>query len=345
MGNSNVKLQRIVDGVSAIGDLNPLFASTGGYAAEPALTIANDVASELFSERFPWKWNQRKIPPFFLIPRQQDYAQLGIFNIGWLTSAYRIDLNSNVIPPNSWPVEVVRDLKISRVYAGWPTRICWLPNDQMEQGPWPGPLYTYTDPLGQVQTPYNAWTNITDDDGNILVLTEFGTTGLTPPQAPPWVPPPQTPNLPPPENWPIGQVIQDGTCEWTVADPDGQGFRIWPPPPDSSANTWLIRAFGQKKTPYFSSLQQKLNPIPDDQIKWFRDGFVAYAHRYSSNPNVVKRFEQMRENWLQAMAAAAKQGDREDEGYGFFPANGLMSPEWVNDPGPGNPYWRNWGGS
>jgi hypothetical protein len=341
VGNSSVKLQKIVDGVSIIGDLNPVLTSTGGFSSEPALTIANDVAQEMFAERFPWKWNQRKVPPFFLIPRQQDYALLNVNWIGWLENAYRTDLNSSVIPPNTWPVEVVRDLPICRVYAGWPTRLCWIQNSQLQQGAWPGPLYVYTYPVGQPQTPSNAWTNILDADENILVLTKFGVTGLTPPVAPPW----PDPTTKPPENWPVGQVIVDGTCEWTVADPYGQGIRIWPPPPDASANTWIIRAFGQMKAPYFSSMNQYLDPIPNDQTKWFRDGFVAYAHRYSTNPNVSKRYETKRAEWIAAMAMQAKQADREDEGRGFFPDRGTMAPDYINDPGPGNPYWRNWGGS
>ena len=45
------------------------------------------------------------------------------------------------------------------------------------------------------------------------------------------------------------------------------------------------------------------------------------------------------------MAMQAKQADREDEGRGFFPDRGTMAPDYINDPGPGNPYWRNWGGS
>jgi hypothetical protein len=341
MGNSNITLQQIVDGVSTIGDLNPVLVSTGGFASEPALTISNDVAGDMFSERFPWKWNRMKIKPFILIPWQQDYASLTQRNIGWLENGFRVQLNSTAVPPPVWPIQAVRDLPVSRVGAGWPAQACWFPDDQLEQGVWPGPLVVFTDPQTWTQNTRNPWINILDADGNILVLTKWGTTGLVPPVAPPW----PDPSGPPPDNYPVGVVITDGTCQWTVADPYAQGFRLYPPPGDVSASTWLIRLFAQTKAPFFSSLQQKIDPIPDDYSKWFRDGFVAYAHRYSAVPAVKARFAQMKNDWLTAMGQAARQGDREDESKGFFPDKGLLSPEYYTDPGPGNPYWRQWGGS
>lgn len=341
MGNSNLTLQAVVDGVSAIGDLNPVLVSTGGFASEPALTIANDVIQEMIAERFPWKWNRFKYPPFYLISRQQDYASLTVFNLGWLENGYRIQLNTTIVPPPAWPLEVVRDVPISRVGAGWPSKVAWYPNDQLEQGVWPGPNVDYVDPLGQPITPNNPPTNITDVPGNILVLTAWGTTGATAPVAPAW----DTTQGPQPDTWPVGQVITDGTCQWTVADPKAQGIRVYPPPPDSSGATWLIRLFGQMKAPTYATLQDKIDPVPDDNSKWFRDGFIAYAHRYSATPSVKARYGPMKQEWLAAMGAAAKQGDREDEGRGFFPDRGILNPEYYTDPGPGNPYWRQWGGS
>ena len=341
MGNSTVRLQDIVDGVSTIGDLNPVLVSTGGFASEPALTIANDVAGDIYSERFPWKWNRMKVPPFYLRSTQQDYASLTLNSIGWLENAYRVQLNSSQVPPPVWPIQVVRDLPVSRVGAGWPTQLCWFPNDQLEQGVWPGPNYTYTDPAGLPQVPAQAWSNILDVNGNILVLTGYGVTGVVAPVAPPWTGAADDQ----PADWPVGAVIVDGSCQWTVADPQAQGLRIFPPPPNASMNLWLVRAFAQKIAPFYNSLQQFLTPMPNDYSKWFRDGFVAYAHRYSAIPQVKARSAQMKNDWITAMMMAAKQGDREDESKGFFPDKGLLSPEYYSDPGPGNPYWRQWGGS
>jgi hypothetical protein len=104
---------------------------------------------------------------------------------------------------------------------------------------------------------------------------------------------------------------------------------------------WLIRLFAQKKAIPFLNMAQKLDPIPDDQAKWFRDGCVAYAHRYSTNPAVKARYPQMKGEWLAALDAQARQNDREDESKGFFPDKSVMSPSYTTDPGPW-PYRYGW---
>jgi hypothetical protein len=343
MGNSSISLQKIIDSASTIGDLRPVLVNTGGFSSEPALTIGNDVVADMFSPRFPWKWNRIKLPAFPTITRQQDYASLDQHNIGWLENAFRIDANSTQVPPLTWPIRVVRDLPVMAVGAGWPRVLCWLPNNQLEQWPWPGPNKTYTNPVGTVQTPSNPPTNILDANGNILVLTKWGTTGLVPPLAPE-APDPDDPPADWNAPWPIGAVIQDGTCEWTVAHPTAQGIRLAPPPPDTSGNTWLIRIFAQGGGPYFTTLQDSLDPIPNEDAKYFREGFVAYAHRYSANPVVKNRYMELKREWQSDLQGNLAQGANEEDYYGFYPAHGLLSPEYFSDPGPGNPYWRQWGG-
>jgi hypothetical protein len=313
-----------MDGIATIGDLKPLLDDTGGWADEPALTIANDVMSELLGVRFPWKWNRIKIPPFPLTSYQQDYAS-PLTNIGWLENGLRIDVNSTQFPPPTWPIYAMRDLQMSHDMSGFPSQVCWFSNGDLEQGVWPGAGKKYTQPIGATAAPSNPPTNITDANGTILALTQYGTTGLTPPVAEPPIP---------------GQLVTDGTCQWIVVDPNAQGFRFYPMPPEAG-QVWLVRLFGQKKAPTFSALNQKIDPIPDDQSKWFRDGCVAYAHRYSTNPAVKSRFAQMKADWFGAMELATKQNDREDESKGFFPDKGIMAPSWINDPGP-FPYRYGW---
>jgi hypothetical protein len=342
VGNSTLTLQAIFDGVSAIGDLNPIFNNTGGWADEPALTIANDVVSEFISVRFPWKWNRIKIPPFALTSYQQDYAT-NLTNIGWVENGRRVDINNSTIPPPDAPIFAVRDLDESSALGGWPFQYCWQYNRLLEQHLWPGPGVKYTDPIGTfLPNPQNPFTNILDVYGNILVLVQWGITGLVEPVA--VYPPidPSDPNSPPDLDADIsGQIIEDGTCAWMVVDPAAQGFRFNPRPPQTG-NVWLMRLYAQKKAPLFTSLQQKLDPIPDDHSKWFRDGCVAYSHRYSSNPNVKARFEAMKADWFTAVDAAARQNDREDENKGFFPDRPVMTPiqSWDTGPIPFRWGWR-----
>jgi hypothetical protein len=330
-----------MDSISGIGDLNTVFDNTGGWADEPALSIANDAMGELISIRFPWKWNRFKIPPFPLTPLQQDYAT-SVNNLGWLENGLRVDINSTQVPPPTWPIYAVRDNPIDSIQGPFPFQVNWFPNDQLEQSQWPGPNKTYVDPIGiKTAGPNNPITNITDEYGNILVLKTYGTTGTTPPKA--TYPPldPNSPNGPVDQNADVtGQIIDDGSVQWQVVNPQAQGFRFRPRPP-SGGNVWLVRLFAQKKAPMFLKLQQKIDPIPDDQSKWFKDGCIAYAHRYSANPNVKARFEQMKNDWFASMELATKQNDREDESHGSFPDRGVMSPDFCTDPGP-YPYRHGW---
>lgn len=339
MGNSTITLQDIMDSVSTIGDLNPVFNSTGGWANEPALTIGNDVMSELLSVRYPWKWNRLKIPPFPLNSLQQDYLS-PVKNLGWLENGLRVDINNSQYPPPSWPIYAVRDLQMSNTQGGFPSQVCWFYNRDLELALWPGPGEVYVQPIGAQTDPENPATNITDEYGNLLALYAYGVTGDIPPAA--TYPPidPTNPNsLPDLTANVTGQIIDDGTCQWIVVDPDAQGFRFNPMPP-SGGNVWLVRIFAQKKAPRFVKLKQTIDPIPDDESKWFLDGCIAYAHRYSSNPAVKAKYEPYKMAWQGAMADETKQNDREDESKGFFPDRSVMAPSYTTDPGP---YPYRWG--
>jgi hypothetical protein len=327
MGNSTKTLQSFIDSVQTIGDLTPVLANAGGYTLEPAITIANDVMTELIAERFNWKWNRVKLAPFYINSFQQDYASVGVNNIGWLESCTRVDIGNTQIPKPTNPVETVRDLQITSSQSGWPSQIAWLPNNLLEQGQWPGAGMLYTTPVGAIAMPNNGPTNIADSNGNILVLTGYGITGLQAPMAPPASAP--------------GTLVPDGTCQWTVADPNAQGLRVNPCPPQNG-NLWLIRPFAQAQPPQFTnSLAQKIDPIPDSYSKWFRDGFIAYCHRHSADPKVKARFPQAYELWMSSVLAAAKAGDREQEAMGFIPVRSIMDggsglnigPAWPYGPG------------
>jgi hypothetical protein len=324
-----------MDSIAPIGDIQTTLNSTGGWADEPAVTIANDVMQELISLRFPWKWNRMKLTPFPLIPLQQDYATVNVRNIGWLEDALRIDINNSMYPPPTWTIYVVRDLPMERQLGGFPFQVAWHFNRELEPGEWPGPNYTFTWPLGVAEPPDNRACFIQDALGNLLTLTQFGTTGTEPPIAPPW----ET-SITQPPGWPIGQTVIDGSCIWTVCNPDAQGFRFRPIPPQGG-NVWLIRLWAQKKAPVISKVTQKLDPVPDDEIKFFRDGCIAYACRYSSNPGVKAQFPMKRQEWIQAMQQATVKNNREEEAHGFFPDRAVASPSYVTDPGP-YPYRYGW---
>ena len=337
MGNSTITLQAMMDSIAAIGDIQTVFDHTGGWADEPAITIGNDVMKELLGTRFPWKWNRLKVPPFPLISLQQDYCSLNLQGIGWLENGLRIDINNSTVPPPTWPIFAVRDLQMSNVQGGFPYQFCWFYNRDLEQGVWPGAGVSYiladrTEPRqptrqSQHQHPRRA--------GQHPGAHHLWSDRRHCARRSPW-----PDGTAPPPNYPAGVKIQDGTCVWTVANPDAQGFRFNPMPP-SGGQVWLARLWAQFKAPTFTTLQQLLNPIPDDESKWFRDGCIAYAHRYSANPTVKARYLPMKQEWVRAMEAETIKNDREDESKGFFPDKSVMAPSYTTDPGP-YPYRYGW---
>ena len=329
MGNSTQTLQKLVDSTRTIADLTPIFTNTGGFAKEPACTIATDTMAELLSERFNFKFNRFKVAPFLLTSNQADYPTVGLRTLGWLESAAKVDINSTSVPKPASRVDVVRDLDFSSTQGGYPRKVAWLQNSQLELGFWPGPNVVYTNPVGMTQTPVNPITNFLDAAGNILVLTTWGTTGATAPAAA--------------AGSASGVIVPDGSAVWTVADPAAVGFRVWPAAPQSGT-AWLMRLFAQAKPVLFTSLTQTLDPLPDDFLQWFRDGFVAFAHRHSPDPAVRAKFETKRAEWMAAMTAAFEQANREPENYGFYPSRTITGYSGSYGPTVGNPLnWRGGG--
>lgn len=330
MGSSTVTVQSIVDFVSSMGELQPLLP-VGGYATNTALTIATDVMNDMIAQRFNWKWNRMKIPPWYTISWQQDYAQLSASlwtsPIGWLEGAYWIDINNTSLPKPTWPIEVNRDLETTSISGNPPAKICWHLNSQLVQGTWPGAFKVYTNPLGALITPTNPPTNILDANGNILILTTYGTTGATPPAVT--------------AGSPEGATVNDGSCVWTVAGPYSQGFRLKPLPPQQGV-VYQVNVIGQMKAPpQFTSMQQQINPVPDDHASWFRQGFKAYCYQMSPNPQNQMQFPKMRQLWLAAMEGALQQNDREIDNAGFIPDRTVVAPQGGIDIGPANPYLYN----
>jgi len=312
-----------------MGELTPVLP-VGGYAVQTLLTMATDVMSELISQRFNFKWNREKIPPFYTNSWQQDYAGFSSTwraPIGWMEGAYWIDINNTALPKPTYPVEVVRDLVPSSISGNPPAKIAWYPNEELIYGTWPGAGKAYTQPLGAVITPTNPPVNIVDANGNILVLTTYGTTGLTAPAAP--------------ATSAEMTTVNDGSCVWTVADPNSQGFRLLPLPPQQAV-VYQVNVVAQMKAPPpFTSMQQQINPVPDDQAKWFRDGMKAHCYEMSPNPQMRALFPKMKDMWLAAIMGDLKQNDRETDNAGFIPDRSCVAAQGGIDIGPANPYLYN----
>jgi len=359
--NSNITLQDISDQASSFGDLAPSLA-TGGYSTQPAQSIGNDVMTALLLGNgdgmpFNWKWNSLNLPTFYTISLQQDYLA-PIANLGWLESSWAININQTSNPKQKLYQEVHRALEVTYDQTGYPGKICWMQNDQLQTGTWgqtqlqspsgqtnPGPGVVYTNPAGAPQNPTNPSTCIRDAFGNLWLVTfqpgqVTATCGSTNPfltNLVPVYPVYQAGN--PSVSATVATTVTDGTVVWTAINPKGQGFRLNPIPPQTGV-VWLVNPVGQMRVPRFSSMQQTLEPIPDDWEKYFKDGFFAQCYRRSPDPKVRKKFEDEWALFLKSLDNAVKQGQREMDDFGFYPGNpGVMDTGWaVNPTRPDWPY-------
>src|SRR5208337_674188 len=185
MANSSITLQSIVDTARAMPDLSPQL-SVGGMSQQPALSIANHVVMDMVSPTMNWKWNRMLSPVFYTNSLQQDYAIPGQVNLGWIESAYLIDINNTASPKPVWPMEAVRELPITSWMYGRVGQISWLPNSLLSYGTWSASA-TYTAVLGTSANPGTPLAEIQDPNGNLWVLTNnLNTTVKTGTVQPTW---------------------------------------------------------------------------------------------------------------------------------------------------------------
>lgn len=340
-------------------DLAPVFQSqVAGFSQEPGLTIINETLAYMCGTNFPWKWNEIILPPFYTSSYQQDYAGINpngssIENLGWLQAGDVLDVNNTAVPKAQPQVEVVRNLPRVSNWVGMPPmffgplkfEVCWLYNNQLYYGTWgaanagnttrgnnPQAQQTITSPtIAGNAMPVNPITQIQDANGNYLVLTTFGITGNSAPSA--------AANATP------GTTVNDGSCVWTVVDPVGAGYRIFPVP-SQSGTVWQFNLRGQAKPPApLTSLSTNLAPIPDEYMHVFRQGCITTAYRYSPEARVRAMYGEERRIWVETLMEGRMQGDREPEECSFVPSGGIVAPVSGQAPrNPGNPFGWNPGG-
>jgi len=322
----------IADILSGIVDIAPIL-SVGGYSNTTMLAIANDVMNEFCAVPFPWKWNEITLPQFYTNSYQQDYALLNLTNLASLQRGIVIDINNSSVPKRWGYVEVVREQTeaLTSWYGPCPFysspvfQANWMLNSQLYYGTW-GAANTgtntignnpisgsrYTQPLGAQSQPSNPITQIIDANGNLLLLTGYGTEGTTAPIAP--------------ANSTPGTTATPGTgatTAWTVLDPNGQGIRI-NPVPSQTGNVWQFNLVGQAKPVRFTSLSQFLTPLPDSYEPSFRQGCTAQAYRYSAIAKVREKFEVEWPLWQKSLYLSREKSDKERDANRFVPGTSVL---------------------
>ncbi len=257
VAGSNTTLQDIIDHVVTFGDIEPIF-NVGGYTIEPARTIASSVMAAICATTFPHKWNEIQLPFFYTFSWQQDYALVNpdgssVYGVEWLNRGVGIDINESG-PPKPWVnIECGRSLQMrtgtyssnSSIMSDPGFVVCGLPNASLYYGVWGQPEIggptignnpqagsVYTAPTGNYSQPANPISQIIDANGNLLVITTYGTEGSTAPLAP--------------VNAPPGTTVSGSGAStvWTVVDPFGYGVRIVDVPSQTGV-VWQFRLIGQ----------------------------------------------------------------------------------------------------
>ncbi len=351
MGNSSYQLQDLVDIARSMGDTAPILPTGGAYDTI-ALSAINDAMTKMLAgsskgSPFNFKFNRINIPPFFVNSYQQDYAS-NVVNLGWLESCGAYNTSSTQYPKPFRVVEVRRDVLLTNSQTGNTAKIQWMSNKNLQFGTWgqaqndsltglqnPGPDAVYTDPTGRPSTPSNPVTQVKDSFGHFWIVTGYGTCGSTNPFATDLDP--DYPTLK--DQTIVATTVSDGSVTWTAVNPDGQGFRI-NPMPTQTGPVWQIAPIGQARIPQFTSLNQVLDPIPDDYFTYIKDGFICQCYRFSVDPKVRAKFKDEFSNWMISLNAAASQGSREEDDWSFVPSSpGVMDTGFAWNPvNPALPY-------
>jgi hypothetical protein len=328
MGNSTLTLETILDEQAGAGQYDPR-SGPSGFNLNLILRLANDTMADLIAgaedNRFNWKWNRALAAPFLTNSFQQDYPQptqaAGL--IGWGDDCDKIDINNTMIPkPINVPAPPKWKRNLSRVTAqysgaiGGPAAICWMYNNELSYGTWPGAHTVYSPLITTGAGPQNPLMSMIDANGNYLILTGFGTTGTTAPAAA--------------VNAVEGMAVPDGSCTWTVVSGTSQGFRVWPLPNAAGPCYQLIPSY-QLEPPLFTSLGQTINPIPNSFARHFRRAFSYQCKGASRDPVDRKEFLQEYPMWLNGLRSIARQADKEPNAYRLLAATSPVDEVW-----PGN---------
>lgn len=251
----------------------------------------------------------------------------GLRDLAWLERGVAFDINNSAIPKPFVRIEAGRQLpQQTAQYTGSagmgdPGFIAnWFPNRTLYYGTWgqanvggktlgnnPIAGSVYINPLGNISQPNNPITQIVDANGNLLLLTGYGTEGSTAPLAP--------------NNATPGTTVSGtgATTVWTVLDPNGWGFRFVPVP-SQTGTQWQMNLTAQMKPVRFVSLSQTLGPLPDEFEPVFRDGFIAQCYRRSPEKSVYSKFATEWALWQKALMDLRVREDRELEENKFIPS-------------------------
>ena len=350
MSNSTVRLQDCMDYCQTLADLQSVVPAAG-YSQKKAFMAANSVMRKFLAPALKWNFNLRILPIGITISWQQDYAT-NLSDVGFLQYGQLLEINNTALPRPIWELEAVQHALETSYQYGRPGQICVLKNRNLQYSTWgatgigtgqlqnPQPNQIITSPIGLTVSPQNPRIQVQDPNGNLWILTTFGTTGNyggSAPQynQPPWPTNPVYPSQANPNVVPTS--ITDGTVVWTAVNPDNWGFRLAPLPPQTGVPYQIFPAY-QKTPPTFTSLSQTIDPIPDDMQTAFMDGMVAHFYQGVTDPKIRAKHQDAVVIWEKSLKESKISQDRTRDQAIMYPASSIMGSGDIYYPNAARPY-------
>jgi hypothetical protein len=298
------------------------------------------------SSALKWNFNRRTLPIGITNSWQQDYST-NLSDVAFLQDGYLLEINNTALPRPIWTLEVDQNAATTSMQYGRPGCLSALLNRDLQYATWgaagigtnglsnPQPNQAILTPIGTPVSPANPWLQVQDPNGNLWILTTFGTTGSyggPPPfyTQPPWPTNPVFPAFATPNVVPT--QFTDGTVVWTAVNPFNFGFRLLPLPPQTAVPYQIFPTY-QRRPPTFTALGQFLDPIPDDYAPAFMDGMVAYFYGQVTDPKIRVKHGDAVNLWMKSLKESKISQDRTRDASIMYPATGVMSG--------GDVYWPN----
>ena len=306
---------------------------------------------KFLSSALKWNFNRRILPIGITNSWQQDYAT-NLSDVAFLQDGRLLDINNTALPRPIWPLEVVQNAPETTQQYGRPGQLCVLLNRDLQYATWgasgigtgdlanPQPGQTILSMVGTTVAPANPLLQVRDPNGNLWVLTTFGTTGSyggSAPQytQPPWPTNPVYPSFAQPSVVPT--TFTDGTVVWTAVNPNNFGFRLTPLPPQTGVPYQIFPVY-QMRPPTFLTLAQTIDPIPDDYAPAFMDGLVAYFYSQVTDPKIRAKHADAVGMWEKALKESKNSMDRTRDNAIMYPSTSIMAGGGTYYPNAAYPY-------
>lgn len=321
---STVTVQSVVNFASTQTGLMPL-VGVGGFANEPAISIANDVLSELLAPPFAWKFNRKQMALFTTQQNQQDYQFAGA--TAWTANGgVSIDLASNNAIVESGNTVTVKTLGAHNFAVGATVFMTGNTvadyNSVFSTSPSAGSLWTGGWVITAVTATTFSFVHVTSG------LANSGAPGITNCS---WLESGSMVNMNDTASaqyiWYLDAVrtlqpssrgaIPGRVC---VVSDDGAGILTirlqYLPGPQPFGITLIYQA----RPALLSSLSSTWAPFPDEYAFAYRQMFLALALRYANSPRSEVEYKKAQSAVLKSLGA----NDREQTDEFIVPAGGSI---------------------